>query len=117
MALITIKNLLLRTQIGFNDHEVGKKQDLLLNIAIEYELQGEEVKDDPDLALNYRTICKDIIQLVEGQTYNLLEKVAQMVINHLMGYDRITHVTVEVDKPNALRFAESVSVVLSQLKE
>ena len=38
MATIFIRDLLLRTELGFNEHELGKKQDLLLNISIHYAL-------------------------------------------------------------------------------
>ncbi|MGQ1891858.1 dihydroneopterin aldolase [Thermophagus sp. OGC60D27] len=116
MAKIIIKDLLLRTQVGFNPHELGKKQDLLLNISIEYQIRGEELSDQPDEALNYRNICKQVIALVEGNHYNLLEKVANDVATLLLTEPRIEKVEVEVDKPHALRFARSVSFFLSKSK-
>ncbi|TCO05398.1 FolB domain-containing protein [Natronoflexus pectinivorans] len=116
MAQIKIKNLLLRTQIGFNDHEIGKKQDLLLNITIDYDLAGEEVSDEPNQALNYRTICKEVIRLVENGHFNLLEKVAEKVAAYIVSIDRVKGVSLEVDKPHALRFAESVSFSLTKTK-
>ncbi|WP_026473192.1 FolB domain-containing protein [Alkaliflexus imshenetskii] len=109
MAQISIKKLLLRTQVGFNPHEIGKKQDLILNIEIDYDLRGEELSDIPVEALNYRTICKDIIEMVEGKSFNLLEKIANEVANHVLNNERVKSVWVEVEKPHALRFAESVS--------
>ncbi len=109
MAVISIKNLLLRTVVGFNPHELGKKQDLLFNILISYELQGEEINDEPDEALDYRKLCKEIIEHVECHQYNLLERVATEVGALILAKKRVTQVTVEVDKPHALRFAESVS--------
>ncbi len=109
MAEITIKNLLLRTVVGFNPHELGKRQDLLFNISISYELQGEETSDEPDQALDYRLLCKEIIEHVESHQYNLLERVATEVGKLILAKRRVTQVAVEVDKPHALRFAESVS--------
>ena len=116
MAKIVIKDLLLRTQVGFNPHELGKKQDLLFNISIEYQTRGEEISDVPDEALNYREICKKIIALVEENHYNLLEKVANDVALLLLEESRIESVDIEVDKPHALRFARSVSFSLSKRK-
>ena len=116
MAQISIKKLLLRTKVGFNPHEIGKKQDLILNIEIDYDLRGEELSDMPAEALNYRTICKDIIELVEGKSYNLLEKVANEVACHILNNERVMSVWVEVDKPHALRFADSVSFAIRKLK-
>lgn len=116
MATITIKNLLLRAEAGFNPHEIGKKQDLRFNIKIEYTLSGEEWSDDPAGALDYRTLCKEIIELVEGRQFNLIEKVAGDVARHLLVKERVNSVTVEVDKPHALRFAKSVSFTITLSK-
>ncbi len=116
MAVIQIKDLLLRTQVGFNLHELGKKQDLLLNVQIFYATQGEEESDDPADAMDYRGICKKIIQLVEGGKFNLLEKLANDVVNMLLAMDRVEKVSLEVDKPHALRFARSVSFSMSKSK-
>ncbi|WP_291856419.1 dihydroneopterin aldolase [Marinilabilia sp.] len=116
MATICIKDLLLRTEVGFNPHELGKKQDLLLNISIQYQIQGEEINDNPEDALNYRDICKEIIDLVESRRFNLLEKVANEVANFILDMSRVEEVAVEVDKPHALRFAKSVSFSLTKKK-
>ena len=116
MATIHIKDLLLRTEVGFNPHELGKKQDLMLNIAIEYTTAGEELSDDPSDALNYRDICKKIIGLVENNRYNLLEKVAHDAVALIFEESRVHQVSIEVDKPHALRFARSVSFSFSQTR-
>lgn len=114
MATIFIKDLLLRTEVGFNPHEFGKNQDLVLNISINYLTQGEELSDEPRDALDYREICKQIIALVEGNRFNLLEKVANDVADMILSIPRVQSVKVEVDKPHALRFARSVSFSLSK---
>lgn len=113
MAEITIKNLLLRTEVGFKDHEKGKKQDLIINLKLGFETIGEEVSDDPSMALDYRAICKQIIETIESRSYNLIEKVAQDVLEIVQRNQRVKWADVEVDKPNALRFAQSVSVRLT----
>jgi len=117
MAIISIKNLLLRTVVGFNPHELGKKQDLLFNIKIHYQLQAEDISDEPIHALDYRKLCKQIIGHVESNQYNLLEKVASEVASLILSKERVTRVDVEVDKPHALRFAESVSFFISKTKQ
>ena len=116
MATIFIKDLLLRTEVGFNPHELGKKQDLLLNISIQYNTQGEEKSDNPEDALDYRDICKNIIGIVEGRQFNLLEKVANDVADLILNMKRVKEVEVEVDKPHALRFSKSVSFRLTKSK-
>ena len=117
MATISIKDLLLRTQVGFNPHELGKRQDLMINLVIDYSLAGEENSDEPEEALDYRNICKEVIALVEGNSYNLLEKIANDIADLILQFQRVQNVTVEVDKPHALRFARSVSFSLSKSRQ
>lgn len=116
MGKLKIKNLLLRSYIGFNPHEVGKRQDLLINITLDYKSGSEEMSDKPDDALNYKTITKEIINKVEGSRFNLLEALVRMVLDMLMAHERVLAAEVEIDKQHALRFAESVSITLCASK-
>ncbi|MBR8537194.1 FolB domain-containing protein [Carboxylicivirga sediminis] len=116
MGKLKIKNLLLRSYVGFNPHEIGKRQDVMLNITIHYASGKEELSDLPDDALDYRTITKQIIEKVENSRFNLLEALARMILDTIMQYERVQSVEVEVDKLHALRFSESVSITLSAQK-
>ncbi|NLA24125.1 MAG: FolB domain-containing protein [Bacteroidales bacterium] len=109
MEIIYIRDLLLRTEVGFNPHEIGKKQDLIINISIYFDLQGEEISDNPDEALDYRAICKYVIEKIESKKFNLIESVANDVAQSLLENDRIKKVDVTIDKPHALRFSKSVA--------
>jgi D-erythro-7,8-dihydroneopterin triphosphate epimerase len=113
MAILKIKNLLLRCYIGFNPHEIGKKQDVLINIRIEFDSSAEEKTDNPEDALNYKTLSKEIIGRVENSRFNLLESLAKMVLDTVMENKRVFKTEVEIDKLHALRFSESVSITLS----
>lgn len=110
MALIRVKNLLLRTYIGFNPEEVANKQDVVINIEIEADISEESLLvDEPDGIYNYKTITKQIIQLVQDNRFKLLEVLTKNILDLIMADPRVRHARVEVDKPHALRFAESVS--------
>jgi len=110
MALIRIKNLLLRTYIGFNSEEIANMQDVVINIEIEADIQEEALlADEPDGIYNYRTITKQIIALVQEKRFKLLEVLTKNILDLIMTDERVSWARVEVDKPHALRFAESVS--------
>jgi len=110
MALIRIKNLLLRTYIGFNPEEIANMQDVVINIEIEADIQEEALlADEPDGIYNYRTITKQIIALVQEKRFKLLEVLTKNILDLIMTDERVSWARVEVDKPHALRFAESVS--------
>ncbi len=110
MALIRVKNLLLRTFIGFNPEEIANKQDVVINIEIEANIPEEALLvDEPDGIYNYKTITKQIIELVQDNRFKLLEVLTKNILDLIMLDERVIRARVEVDKPHALRFAESVS--------
>jgi len=110
---IRIKNLRLRTFVGFNEEEQRKRQDVVINIRIDYDALRAAASDNPDHALNYRTITKEIIELVEDNRFLLLEKLVHDVVKLVLAHPAVDHVEVEVDKPHALRFADSVSLTMA----
>ncbi|NRA71709.1 MAG: dihydroneopterin triphosphate 2'-epimerase [Gammaproteobacteria bacterium] len=113
LAIIKIKNLRLRTYIGINDDEIANRQDVIINVEIHYPAEKATMSDNMDDALNYRTITKEIISLVENNRFGLLEKLTNDVLTIASNHHWVTHCYVEVDKPHALRFADSVSLKLA----
>lgn len=110
LATIRIKDLRLRTFIGFNEEEKIKKQDVTVNIVLHYDASVAAQSDSVDDACNYKILTKKIITLVENQSFDLLEKMAADIIAVIREADKVLEATVEIDKPHALRFADSVSV-------
>ena len=113
MARIRVKDLRLRTYIGIKEEEINNKQDVLINLTILYPAVDSVRDNDIDHALNYRTITKAIIAHVEGNRFALLERLTQEILDLVMSHESVRYAEVEVDKPHALRFAESVSITLA----
>jgi len=111
-STIRIKNLRLRTYIGFNDDEQKKRQDVVINISIGYDAQAAARSDHPESALDYKRITKAVIALVEDNRFLLLEKLVQDILSLVMADRAVQRASVEVDKPHALRFADSVSFAM-----
>ena len=110
MARIRVKNLLIRTYIGFNPDELVNKQDVIINLEIEAEIPEEALlSDEPDGIYNYKTITKKVITYVQEGRFKLLEVLTKNLLDMILEDKRVTWAKVEVDKPHALRFAESVS--------
>ena len=117
MAIIRIKNLLLRTYIGFNDEEVSKLQDVVINMTIDADLNHAIKSDSVDRSYNYKIITKNVIALVQEQKFRMLEKLTQSILDEIMKNKKVRFARVEVDKPHALRFAESVSIELEATQD
>ena len=117
IATIYIKNLRLRTFIGFNEEEKNKKQDVIVNIQLCYDAAAAAESDSVDDACNYKILTKKIITLVEGQAFDLLEKMAGDIIALIASIGKVQEASVEIDKPHALRFADSVSVKMEYQRD
>ena len=111
-ATINIQNLRLRTYIGFNPEEMEKQQDIVINIQIRYEISDEVLQDRVEDALNYKTVTKKVISHVEQGRFLLLEKLVAEILAISCEHPSVNHAQVTVDKPHALRFADSVSLTL-----
>ncbi len=111
---ILIKDLLLRGIIGINDWEREKQQDILINLEIWTDMRAAGRSDDMADSINYRTLTKDVVRVVETGAFYLVERLATelarlCVVDH--GADRVV---VRVEKPGALRFARSVGVEIER---
>lgn len=116
-AKISIQDLRLRTFIGFNQQELVKQQDVVVNAEIEYCSKLASASDDESLALNYKSICKEMIRYVEQGRFRLLEKLVSDLLDIIMRDERVLKASICVDKPHALRFSDSVSLTLSASRE
>jgi D-erythro-7,8-dihydroneopterin triphosphate epimerase len=111
MAIIRIKNLLVRTYIGFNPSELSNKQDVVINMEIRVDVPEEALQlDEPKGIYDYKVVTKQVIALVQDGSFKLLDVLTKDILDLVMADKRVKWARVEVDKPHALRFAESVSI-------
>ncbi len=112
--IIRIKDLRLRTIIGFKEWERDKKQDIVINITVSTDAEAAATSDDISDSIDYKELTKKIIAGVEATDFNLLERLADFILGIVMEDALVKEVTVEIDKPLALRFADSVSIELTR---
>jgi len=107
---ILIQDLLIRGLIGIHDWEREKKQDILINVEMEADCRPAGESDDFRDAVDYRAVTKEIIALVEGSAFFLVEKLAEEIAKICIQDPRVARARVRVEKPGALRFSRSVGV-------
>ena len=117
MGIIRIKNLIIPTIIGFNPEERVNLQKVHLNLEIEVDLTNAVNFDQEDAIYNYKTITKAVIAFVSKSKYKLLEKLTYEVLQLVMKDERVIRAKIEIDKPQALRFSDSVSVELESKRK
>lgn len=111
---IEIRDLMLRTIIGINEEERINRQDVLINIELHADLRDAGRTDSIDDAVNYRTITKRIIRMVEESSFQLVESMAHEIARICLSDSRVNRAIVRVEKPGALRFARSVGVCVNR---
>ena len=129
---IVINDLLVRGVIGVNDWERESKQDVLVNITLFTDLTRAGRSDDVADSVNYRTITKQVIALVESAERLTLEALATDIARICLRLSSAPlaagvpptagvppaagalRVRVRVEKPGALRFARSAGVEIER---
>ena len=114
---IHIKDLLLRGIVGINKEEREKRQDILINITLFADTSAAGRSDHISDAVNYRTLTKRVIRMVEASSFHLVERLAAEVAALCLADPRVEAARVRVEKPGALRFARSVGVEIERTRE
>ena len=112
MTIIRVKDLSLRTLIGFKPHEKKYKQDVIIQVEVEVDSSKVDNNDDykDEGFYDYRSMTKSIIRLVEESHYDLLEALTSRVLEEIMSNQLVLKARVEIEKPHALRYSRTVSV-------
>ncbi len=117
MARIQITNLKLRAIIGANDWERNIKQDIVLNIIMDFDATKAIETDDLAHTFDYKKIKRTIVDFVDASQFHLLEKLTSEVLRIIMSDPLVEFASVRIDKSHALRYADSVSIELSQKRD
>jgi FolB domain-containing protein len=114
MDKILIKDLLCRGVIGISEQERSQPQDILINITMFADIAQAGQSDLIDDCVNYRTVSKRILAHVEKIGRYTVEALATDLAGICLENPRVDKVIVRVEKPGAVRFAQSVGVEIER---
>ncbi len=110
---IHITNLEVPGIIGINPDERVTKQSVRVNATLWVDTMPAAVSDDIADAANYRTITKALIAHIEQGEPFLVERIVQELVDIVLAVEpRVQAVELTVEKPGALRHAESVGITI-----
>lgn len=110
LVRIQVEKLRLRAYIGFKKWETEKLQDLIINFTFRYDASRAIQTDQEKDVLDYKAITKKIIHHVDRQSFHLLERVADDILEIIRENPYTRDIVVRVEKPYALRFSDNVWV-------
>ena len=117
MDKIIIKNLLARGIIGVNDWERNRPQNILINIILFTDTRPAALTDNLDDCVNYSTMSKKVLAHAEAVNRLTVEALANDLARVCLEEKGVQKVIVRVEKPGAVRFAESVGVEIERSRD
>lgn len=102
LSRITIKNAHYYAYHGVLEEErkLGGKYEV--DLIMDYDAKAAIVRDDVNYALNYELAMYCISEVMTGDSYSLIETIANEILNSVMEkFDSIQEATVRVRKINA----------------
>lgn len=117
MDKVIIKNLLARGIIGVRDWERKRAQDILINITLFTDTRRAAETDDINYCADYSEVTKKVQAHAESAARLTVEALANDLAKLCLAENNVLKVTVRVEKPGAVRFAESVGVEIERTRD
>jgi len=114
MDKVIIKNLLARGIIGIRDWERKRPQDILINITLFNDTRRAGETDDINDCADYSMVSKKALAHAESAGRLTVEALANDLAKLCLEEANVQKVIVRVEKPGAVRFAESVGVEIER---
>ena len=117
MDKVIIKNLLARGIIGVNDWERKRAQNILINVTLFTDTRRAAETDNIADCVNYSTMSKKVFAHAESASRETVEALANDLARICLEEKGVLKVIVRIEKPGAVRFAESVGVEIERSRD
>ena len=111
---VRVRGLALEAEVGVYDHEYGRKQPV--RVDLNAQVVSPAARPDGALAdaVNYAALAELVRQIAGARHHELLEDLAQAILDAAFADERITRMAIHIDKLTALEDADSVGVSLER---
>lgn len=96
---IILRNIRLEGRHGFGDEERATPQPFEVDVELVLDLQPAGIADDLDQTVDYARVYDIVKQVVEANSYRLLETLAETISQEILAGFRVAEVGVRVRKP------------------
>lgn len=101
MARLYIKDLIIEATHGLYDHEKRTKQRFLVSVELEIDISRAAQSDNVADTLDWGELREEIIAIVQDNSFNLIERLAQVVAEAMLKHHGVSKVSVAIDKIDA----------------
>ncbi|TAL03308.1 MAG: dihydroneopterin aldolase [Verrucomicrobia bacterium] len=113
MRRITIVELEVHYHVGVPDEERAQPQRLLLTVDMDFDFSSAAVSDRITKTIDYQQVAERLLKFGEGRSWKLIEKIANDIVDMILGEFQPEAVMVEVKK-FSIPQARHVSVRLAK---
>lgn len=100
--MIDIKGLTFNACHGVLEEEKVAPQPFAFDIRLEFDSRAARSGDDVSFTVNYAEVCECVKKICLGNSFNLIEKLADSVLRGIMdGFPLVDSAVVTVHKPHA----------------
>lgn len=117
MDKIIVKNLVARGIIGVNDWERKRAQSILINLTLFADTRRAANSDDIADCVDYSKVSKKVLAYAESTNRFTVEALANDLAQLCLEDQSVLKAIVRVEKPGAVRFAESVGVEVERSRD
>lgn len=117
MDQIFIKDLLVRGIIGVYDWERNEPQDILINASLFTDIRKAAIDDDIRHSIDYGAVARKLQKHAESAQRLTVEALAEDLARICLEFPGVQKVRVRVEKPGAVRFAQSVGIEIERFPE
>ena len=111
---VFIRGLEVRAILGIEAWERTKPQTVRIDVEMAADASRAAVTESIDDAINYRSVAKALAAHTEAKGYQLVETLADRLAALIREEFGVPWVRVTVAKPGAVRFSESVGVIVER---
>ena len=112
--VIYIEDLRVKTIIGIFDWERETKQEVSIDIEFSFDCKKAAKNDLIEDTLDYKKICKAVIQYVEESSFQLQESLIEGIADLIKTNFEVESIKLRISKPGALRGAKDVGIKIER---
>lgn len=99
--MIAIRGIEARGRHGVLAAERELGQPFIVDIELDVDVTTASHSDDLADTVNYADVALAALRIVEGPTFQLIERLAGAIADQILTFDRVDRVSVTVHKPQA----------------
>ena len=111
---VIISDLTLLISIGIHGFEKVKKQEVKFNLLIDIISSLFPNENKLSTIVNYETVIKIITRLTKNRHYELLETLAEEILNELFKDANILKIKLRLEKTQIIKNTSSVGIEISK---